>query len=93
MTIIGAVKSSRKDGRGHWPAGKRRSRLNARARNAFVLDLRRAVARKDSSIRSVARLLEVSDRTVRRWLSGEDWPMSEEIAVLGRRLAQGKPSA
>lgn len=80
-------KSARADGRGGWTPGKRRSGINVRAKNAFVLLLRRACARQDSSIRAVARTLDVSDRTVRRWLSGEDWPASEEIAVLSRRLA------
>lgn len=77
------IKSSREDGRGHWPKGKSRSTLTA-AERAFVLRrLRRAA--KDFSIRQIARTLEVSDRSIRRILSGEDQP-SERI----RDLVKGR---
>jgi transposase len=86
---MNSMHTVRTDGRGHWPKGKRRSDVSRRARTEFVAQLRVAVARKNSSIRAVARLLDVSDRTVRRWLAGEDWPASaEQMVAYARRLGK-----
>lgn len=70
------MKSSRPDGLGHWPAGKRRSTIPAKERRALLARLKRAVRQK--SARAVARRLGYSDSTIRRWLSGEDWPSAED---------------
>lgn len=67
------TKSTREDGRGHWPAGKHRSPLTAHQRATVIRQLRAMVASQES-IRGAARVLEVSDRTIRRILSGEDQP-------------------
>jgi len=82
------MKSTRPDKRGHWPRGKRRSRISARQRNAFVKAVQAATARDDCSNSAVARLLEVSERTVRRWLKGEDWP-DKAVLARSRRLPSG----
>lgn len=66
------IKSKRDDKRGHWPAGKSRSTLTA-AERARVLRKLRKVAETES-IRSIARTLDVSDRSIRRLFSGEDQP-------------------
>lgn len=68
-------KSKRPDGRGHWPAGKRRSSLTPAAAHAHAKKIR-AMAEDLGGYRAVARSLGVSDRTVRRWISGEDYPIS-----------------
>ena len=62
--------SLRKDGRGHWPAGKRRSDASGRDVRRALAAIRRANERDGHSLRSIARTLGVSDRTVRRWLDG-----------------------
>lgn len=74
--------SERQDGRGHWPKDKRRSRVAAHEVAALVRVLERRVER--TSARFVARQLQISDRTVRRWLKGEDWPLPASIARLKR---------
>lgn len=56
-----------------WPRGQRRHDTDA-AR--FVGALCR-----EFSARELGRLCGVSDRTVRRWAAGEDWPAAE---VMGR---------
>jgi hypothetical protein len=64
--------------RGHWPLGKRRNSVDpeqlaaALAALAVVLDTR--YCRGLVSLRALADHLGVSDRSVRRWLSGEDYP-------------------
>ena len=63
--------------RGHWPLGKRRNTVDP-TRLAAALDAVRqllAVPRRgEVSVRALAGHVGVSDRTVRRWLSGEDLP-------------------
>jgi hypothetical protein len=71
------IKSVREDGRGHWPAGKHRSTLTAHQRATVIRQLRKLVESQES-IRGAARLLKVSDRSIRRIFSGEDQP-SEAI--------------
>ncbi|MGH8562734.1 MAG: helix-turn-helix domain-containing protein [Gammaproteobacteria bacterium] len=74
------MKSSRADGLGHWPEGKRRREAPLPA------ELRRRIlaARKagEMSLRSLARQAGISDRALRRWLAGEDWPAREKVAAL-----------
>lgn len=78
------LKSRRADGKGHWPAGKRRSPLTARERRALVALVHRAI--EAESARAVARALGVSDRTVRRWRDEIDVPMPEQAAAMRERL-------
>jgi len=69
-------RSSREDGRGHWPRGKRRSDLTDHEYKRAIAALKRGVE-DHGSAKSVARQLRKSDRTIRRLLSGEDWPSRE----------------
>ncbi len=82
------ARTKRADGRGHWPAGKRRGdgpiprRLRAR--------MERAIEGGQISIRGIARHLGVSDRTVRRWLTGEHWPVSHHLDRLSDLFGGGR---
>lgn len=67
------TKSNRKDGRGHWPEGKRRGGLTLAEHARVIAAIDRGI-KDHGSIRAVARALKKSDRTVRRLRSGEDWP-------------------
>jgi len=63
--------SNRPDGRGHWPAGKRRN--PTRGVRSLLASVRRVVKQR-TSLRRAAIGIEVDTRTLRRWLSGEDVP-------------------
>lgn len=67
--------------KGHWPAGKPRHRPIAPARLARVRAWferhRQTWGANERSIAPVAAAIGVSDRTLRRWLSGEDHPDPE----------------
>lgn len=76
--------SSRADGLGHWPRGKARSTLSAPQRAAVIRRLRRVA--ETESLRSIARTLGVSDRSVRRLLSGDDQPTERMRALVRGRL-------
>lgn len=56
-----------------WPKHKRRKQIDGRE---FV----RAMAADVGGMRPLARQLGVSDRTVRRWATGEDW-IDEDTAT------------
>jgi hypothetical protein len=45
------------------------------------------------SLRALANYIGVSDRTIRRWLSGHDWPDSENIRNIRRWLRHINPQA
>lgn len=80
-------KSARKDGRGHWPHGKRRhddlgSWSRVRLALARLLDARHH--RGVVSIRALASVLGVADRSVRRWLAGIDRPHPDYQASVVR---------
>lgn len=85
-------KSTREDGRGHWPKGKRRNRppkdwpsvkraLERLLRNPERGDVATELVR---SRRGLAAVLGVSDRQVRRWMSEEDMPSVERVAAIRR---------
>jgi transposase-like protein len=78
--MIEKSKSNRADGLGHWPRGKRRSDIDARTRRRALASIRRAHVRDGHSLRSIARTIGVSDRTLRRWLAGEDHPSPARAA-------------
>lgn len=76
------MRSAREDGRGHWPRGRR---AHPRPPRGLLRALARALEQPERgsvSIRAAAEACRVSDRTVRRWLAGEDWP----APVSARRL-------
>lgn len=72
--------SSRKDGRGHWTPGKPRSDASDTDVRRTLAAIRRANERDKHSLRSIARTVGVSDRAVRRWLSGDHRPTAENCA-------------
>ena len=78
MPLVTNPKSQRSDGRGHWPSGRRRHSVDAKRLDAAMAGLRTLLATRRRwgavSARALAAHLGVSDRTVRRWLSGEDHP-------------------
>lgn len=54
-----------------WPHGKRRNATDAqRFVSALVVEF---------GLRPLGRMAGVSDRTIRRWVSGEDWPSSAAL--------------
>lgn len=63
---------------GHWTRGRRRNQCDAAALISGLVTKYGA--------RGLARLAGVSDRTVRRWASGEDWPPFERLVELLDRL-------
>ncbi|MDR3634365.1 MAG: helix-turn-helix domain-containing protein [Isosphaeraceae bacterium] len=72
--------------RGHWTKGKRRSSLSPAVWSALrqrIVDLLdEAPLPEVRSMRALATLLGVTDRTVRRWLAGEDLPPPNAMARL-----------
>lgn len=84
--------------KGHWTAGKRRNSPGASWPDT-LRDLKARLARPihgKVSRRAVAEWCDVSDKTVRRWLCGEDVPgpaSAKRVAswLVSVRLA-GKPS-
>lgn len=73
--------SARKDRRGHWPRGKRRGVTSAKRVQA-VDRLRRRIESGRISRRGAAVALCVSDRTIGRWLRGEDYPIADNLDAL-----------
>lgn len=87
------------DARGHWPRGKRRhAESDTAITRAFLVVLRQFFRDADphggggivhpGSRRSAAQVVGVSDRTLRRWLSGEDLPPAHALKALRRWYAQ-----
>jgi IS30 family transposase len=68
------MKSHRRDGRGHWPKGKRRSSIPPNVRRSIIRKIRIALD-KGLSRRTIAKEIARTPRTVGRWLRGEDFPM------------------
>lgn len=75
--------------------GQRRTTAGAaREREVTLADLAAAIrepVRGVASIRVVAAYCGVSDRTVRRWLTGEDWPPASQIRRMRAWLRQLRP--
>lgn len=67
--------SARADGRGHWPAGKRRKEPTGLPVGEL---LAASIARR--GLRGTGRALGVDTRTVGRWRRGERHPDAEEAA-------------
>lgn len=89
------MESARKDGRGHWPAGKRRNPLDARMRQRLRAAIRRALNApspnpnrpgRAMSLKEIGALIGVSDKTVARWQRDEDFPPRETALAAIRAL-------
>lgn len=78
--------------KGHWPRGVRRNEHDLPERKVRgVLDrLRRAVLEtrlySEPTYAAAARECGVDSRTIRRWVSGEDWPPKEAVLHLEKYL-------
>jgi len=85
-----SMKSKRNDGMGHWPKGKRRNTVAGWSRTRLGLQrlLDNHYQRGVISIRALAADVGVSDRTVRRWLSGEDVPAAESAELVAAWVAE-----
>lgn len=75
----------------HWPRGKRRHAdvgdwSHIRLQVQSVLDAHWSPGER--SLRAIAEVLGVSDRAVRRWMSGEDRPPPEKQEELRAWLQQ-----
>lgn len=72
--------------RGHWPRGRRRNDVDAARMWRALCESRGA--------REIARIVGVSDRTVRRWASGEDWCRGDEqiMRILDRLFPLARAS-
>lgn len=70
--------------RGHWTRGKRRNK--PRGWPLLMERLAKYVAQR-ASARETARAIGVSDRTLRRWLAGEDVGSDEAAAQIRELLA------
>ncbi len=85
------MKSKRKDSKGHWPAGKRRHEDVVKW-SRVRLQLTRLLADKHKrgviSARAVAADVGVSDRTIRRYLSGEDRPSPATQRAIAQWVAE-----
>ena len=87
--IMKPIASKRHDKRGHWPAGKRRhadSGQWSRTRLTISALVNEHYSHGVRSMRALAVAVGVSDRAVRRWLSGEDRP-SPQMQVMCQRWA------
>jgi len=70
--------------KGHWPAGKRRN--NPRGWSLLLGRLKKYVDQR-ASLKETARAIGVNDRTLRRWLAGEDVPGEGSAAQVRHLLA------
>lgn len=77
------MKSKRQDKRGHWEKGKRRNPVGGwnRIRRGIQSLLDNHATRGVISFRAIAAAVGVDDRTVRRWMSGEDVPSTDSAAL------------
>lgn len=85
------IKSKRKDNRGHWPAGKRRNPDKgdwSKIRLSLARFLDDYFSPGQISARALAGDLGVSDRSVRRWISGDDRPSVEAQEAIQQWLAE-----
>jgi transcriptional regulator with XRE-family HTH domain len=89
------TESEFKKPRGHWPLGKKRNpkmpaRLKTRIRKRITPIAGGAYPDDVHTVKSIARAIGVSDRTLRRWLAGEDNPSSDHVRRLEEWLEANK---
>lgn len=94
MTRQKKPKSSRLDGRGHWPRGKHRHPAGdwERLRGELAEMLRDHHQHGVISGRALAAACGVTEGTVRRWLLGIDRPNVEAQGRVGAWLAHQRAS-
>jgi hypothetical protein len=89
------AKSSRDDGRGHWPAGKRRH-VDAGDWQQTLSELRaigEPPRRRGISQRAMADDMALSRKTIWRWLAGIDLPDAATQKAVRAWLAKRRPRA
>lgn len=86
-------KSARRDGRGGWPAGKRRHPVGRwPATLARLVALLRDHAQRGAISRNaLANAVGVSEGTVRRWVSAEDVPSPEMQTAVRKWVRSRRP--
>ena len=87
------TKSARQDGRGGWTPGKRRHAdvgdwARLRTQLAAMLSNHYSRGTDGRNNVAVAAACGVGERSVRRWLSGEDWPSPAAQKAVKRWLAK-----
>lgn len=87
--------SHRADGRGHWPAGRRRNKTDAKIRLRLLAAIRRCLRApspnpnrpgRTMSRKEIAVLAGVSDKTITRWYAGEHHPRRDTALEAIRAL-------
>lgn len=79
--------SVEKKTKGHWPKGKRRNQpLPQRQINGLMRRVKARITpgtrREGQSAKQTAREIGVSDRTLHRWLTGEDNPSAAHLVLI-----------
>lgn len=88
--------SSRADGRGGWVRGKRRHADGgdwSRIRIDLAALFNDAPPRGPITCRGLARVLGVSDRSVRRWVAGEDRPSPTTQEAIRQWITEQRQAA
>lgn len=83
--------SHRADGRGHWPQGIRRTPDSTQRRKALAGI--RARLKQGWSMRGIAVELEVSDRTLGRWLTERHHPSQDHLDRITAWLSPRRKAA
>lgn len=78
--------------KGHWPKGKRRNNpgLVARELKKLFQQLFKFKLRCGYGYRELAEEIGRDQRTLRRWISGEDWPDRKDVSRVRRLVNSGR---
>lgn len=68
--------------KGHWPRGRRRNNCDPELLALTLRTVNRQIRVGVISRIKLAGLLKIHDRTLRRWLAGEDWPTQRDLQRL-----------
>ena len=74
--------------KGHWPKGRRRNDpgVSAGELGRVLKKFLRYKIQKGLSYRALEEELGRCDRTLRRWLNGEDWPPASDFKAIRRLM-------
>lgn len=79
--------TKRKDGRGHWPAGRRRNDQPPPSGwptvDRFLSDVH-AYCASERKTKDLAEYLGVDRKTVYTWLTGDKWPARDRMLAIAR---------